>query len=147
MTPWTAAHQVPLSMGFSRQEYWSGVPLQWVIILFSFPLHSLMVTSLSSSLLPHPCQSQTKLSWNGFLFWIICAGSIAFKGTKMFSSSSKPHSAFIPILIALLRKQSHFKIKFTCRYSKQPSVISSQNQHQFGISRNERKQYYQFCSS
>ena len=26
-TPWTAAHQVPLSMGFSRQEYWSGVPL------------------------------------------------------------------------------------------------------------------------
>ena len=26
-TPWTAAHQVPSSMGFSRQEYWSGVPL------------------------------------------------------------------------------------------------------------------------
>ena len=26
-TPWTAAHQAPWSMGFSRQEYWSGVPL------------------------------------------------------------------------------------------------------------------------
>ena len=26
-TPWTAAHQAPTSMGFSRQEYWSGVPL------------------------------------------------------------------------------------------------------------------------
>ena len=26
-TPWTAAHQAPLSMGFSRQECWSGVPL------------------------------------------------------------------------------------------------------------------------
>ena len=26
-TPWTAAHQAPLSMGFSRQEYWSEVPL------------------------------------------------------------------------------------------------------------------------
>ena len=25
-TPWTTAHQVPPSMGFSRQEYWSGVP-------------------------------------------------------------------------------------------------------------------------
>ena len=25
-TSWTAAHQAPLSMGFSRQEYWSGVP-------------------------------------------------------------------------------------------------------------------------
>ena len=26
-TPWTAAHQAPPSMGFARQEYWSGVPL------------------------------------------------------------------------------------------------------------------------
>ena len=26
-TPWTAAYQAPPSMGFSRQEYWSGVPL------------------------------------------------------------------------------------------------------------------------
>ena len=25
--PWTAAHQAPPSMGFSRQKYWSGVPL------------------------------------------------------------------------------------------------------------------------
>ena len=26
MTPWTVAHQASLSMGFSRQEYWSGFP-------------------------------------------------------------------------------------------------------------------------
>ena len=26
MTPWTGAHQAPLSIGFSRQEYWSGLP-------------------------------------------------------------------------------------------------------------------------
>ena len=26
VTPWTVAHQAPLSMGFSRQEYWSGLP-------------------------------------------------------------------------------------------------------------------------
>ena len=26
-TPWTVAHQAPPSMGFSRQQYWSGVPL------------------------------------------------------------------------------------------------------------------------
>ena len=25
-TPWTVARQAPLSMGFSRQEYWSGLP-------------------------------------------------------------------------------------------------------------------------
>ena len=27
VTPWTAAYHAPPSMGFSRQEYWSGVPL------------------------------------------------------------------------------------------------------------------------
>ena len=26
-TPWTAAYQAPLSVGFARQEYWSGLPL------------------------------------------------------------------------------------------------------------------------
>ena len=32
VTPWTAVCQAPLSMGFSRQEYWSGfpVPSQWI---------------------------------------------------------------------------------------------------------------------
>ena len=31
-TPWTAAHQAPPSMGFSRQEYWSGVPLPSLLL-------------------------------------------------------------------------------------------------------------------
>ena len=26
VTPWTVAHQAPLSMGFPRQEYWSALP-------------------------------------------------------------------------------------------------------------------------
>ena len=29
-TPWTAAFQAPPSVGFSRQEYWSGLPYGWV---------------------------------------------------------------------------------------------------------------------
>ena len=32
VTPWTAAHQAPPSKGFSRQEYWSGLPLPSPII-------------------------------------------------------------------------------------------------------------------
>ena len=32
-TPWTAAFQAPPSMGFSRQEYWSGVPLPVKLLL------------------------------------------------------------------------------------------------------------------
>ena len=36
-TPWTAAYQAPPSLGFSRQEYWSGVPLPSpTIILYTF---------------------------------------------------------------------------------------------------------------
>ena len=31
-TPWTAAYQAPPSMGFSRQEYWSGVPYYMSIL-------------------------------------------------------------------------------------------------------------------
>ena len=33
VTPWTAAYQAPPSMGFSRQEYWSGLPLPSPIYL------------------------------------------------------------------------------------------------------------------
>ena len=32
-TPWTATYQAPPSMGFSRQEYWSGVPLPSPLLL------------------------------------------------------------------------------------------------------------------
>ena len=45
VTLWTVAHQVPLSMGFSRQEYWSGLPCppprdlpdlgRWILLLLS----------------------------------------------------------------------------------------------------------------
>ena len=33
-TPWTAAYQAPPSMGFSRQEYWSGLPLPSLINVY-----------------------------------------------------------------------------------------------------------------
>ena len=36
-TPWTAAYQVPPSMGFSRQEYWSGVPLPSPVLIMDSP--------------------------------------------------------------------------------------------------------------
>ena len=41
-TPWTAAHQAPLSMGFSRQGYWSGVYNKHITILFQ---NFIMLTS------------------------------------------------------------------------------------------------------
>ena len=44
-TPWTVAHQAPLSMGFSGQEYWSGLP---------FP---------SPEDLPDPAVEPSSLAW------------------------------------------------------------------------------------
>ena len=35
VTPWTAGYQAPPSMGFSRQEYWSGVPLPSLMEYYS----------------------------------------------------------------------------------------------------------------
>ena len=58
-TPWTAAYQAPLSIGFSRQEYWSGVPLpspfwhEWVCYRKMF-----MFFGIRIALLPwHPAHS------------------------------------------------------------------------------------------
>ena len=36
-TPWTTAYQAPPSMGFSRQEYWSGVPLLSLLFIAVAP--------------------------------------------------------------------------------------------------------------
>ena len=52
-TPWTAALQAPPSMGFSGQEYWSGVPLPSLIFIFS---HILM-----KSILRQKCTHATLL--------------------------------------------------------------------------------------
>ena len=43
VTPETAAHQAPLSLGFSRQEHWSGLP-------FPSPMHESEVTHSYSTL-------------------------------------------------------------------------------------------------
>ena len=46
-TPWTAASQAPPSMGFSRQEYWSGVPLPSPLLT--------LIPDYSSEALPFTC--------------------------------------------------------------------------------------------
>ena len=77
-TPWTAAYQAPPSMGFSRQEYWSGLPLPFPKCGLRHPkilglsLHSslqffsnatFMFYSFSSS--PHPkCKFQSYPCWS-----------------------------------------------------------------------------------
>ena len=50
-TPWSAAYQVPLSMGFSRQEYWSGVPLCHCLLrMYGLPIfnHSFFFSKIKT---------------------------------------------------------------------------------------------------
>ena len=61
-TPWTAAHQAPLSTGFSRQEYWSGLPfpspllgknipkMKFIVIFIIFLFPAAAAKSLQSCL-------------------------------------------------------------------------------------------------
>ena len=95
VTPWTAAYQAPPSMGFSRQEYWSGVPLPSPNLLcsktplnvaitsclqfhsnsFLNPLHSSSaLTRLSHPMFPVPFTQSTQWSAlrHHFFFWLIC---------------------------------------------------------------------------
>ena len=53
-TPWTAAHQAPPSMGFSRQEYWNGVPLPSLIG---------GMTCLQICIRGVPCRRETQARW------------------------------------------------------------------------------------
>ena len=57
-TPWTAAYQAPQSMGFSRQEYWSGVPLPSPI-----SSSSIWQNSHRAGLLPWDAMSSQLISW------------------------------------------------------------------------------------
>ena len=86
MTPWTVAHQAPPSIGFSRQEYWSGVPSLTVREMQNKPLMSLLLLLLSRfsrvrlcathrwqpTRLPHPWDSPGKNTEVGCHFLLRC---------------------------------------------------------------------------
>ena len=56
-TPWTASHQAPPSMGFSRQEYWSGVPSLSPI------LYIVVCISVEKAMAPHSSPLAWKIPW------------------------------------------------------------------------------------
>ena len=87
-TPWTAAYQAPLSMGFSRQEYWSGVPLpspySCIVTCFSFkvePSQEQLTYQLNGAMSVSPDET-TQISPAKITDLQICEliGGYAFKG-------------------------------------------------------------------
>ena len=72
-TPWTTAYQAPPSMGFSRQEYWSGVPLSSPTPMFTVVLFTTAMIWKQSMYLPTNRQMDKevmvyKYIYNGILF-------------------------------------------------------------------------------
>ena len=71
-TPWTTAYQAPLSMGFSRQEYWSGLPL---------PQPPKIKSVTVSTVSPSTCHEVMGLDAMILVFWML-----SFKPTFSLSS-------------------------------------------------------------
>ena len=100
-TPWTAAYQAPPSMGFSRQEYWSGVPLP------SLEAYKYQAPSLWYGLFPHPLSLVYGINptWHLGLFW--------GKGTEsvpppLSCTNPPPHpQCYKEGLVSLLLRSSH----------------------------------------
>ena len=60
-TPWTAAYQAPPSMGFSRQEYWSRVPLPSLLNVAQFSSVQFSRSVVSDSSRPQGLQPTRRL--------------------------------------------------------------------------------------
>ena len=76
-TPWTAAYQAPPSMGFSRQVYWSGVPLPSPPIRIS-PIKNQKIVIVSKDLK----KLESLCTVGGNIKWFNCHG-------KQYDSSSR----------------------------------------------------------
>ena len=68
-TPWTAAYQASPSMGFSRQEYWSGVPLPSPLY-YARSFKSVKTNFLILTVVKHFPAKQRELNNNSFICFI-----------------------------------------------------------------------------
>ena len=103
-TPWTAAYQAPPSMGFSRQEYWSGVPLPSLLSLVA------ATAAKSPQSCPTPCDPidgsppgfpslgfSRQEHWSGLPFPSPMHESEKWKGSRsVLSDSSDPMDCSLP---------------------------------------------------
>ena len=67
VTPWTAAYQAPPSMGFSRQEYWSGVPLPFPRKYMNDPQMPNPVQASHCGLAPAWIRFGRQWGWGGWI--------------------------------------------------------------------------------
>ena len=91
-TPWTVAHQVPLSMGFSRQEYWSGVPLPYPYRPLNRRIGSRCYKALSLGGVCYTTLLWQQLDNTPYIVWRGTLGSMHWKGITQINSLSESHT-------------------------------------------------------
>ena len=88
VTPWTVACQAPLSMGFSRQEYWSGLP-------FASPGESSQLRDQTR--VSHIAEICNKyFNYYFFLFWLHCKTSEILIFQLVIEPSASEQASGIP---------------------------------------------------
>ena len=106
-TPWTVAHQAPLSVGFSRQEYWSGLP---------FPSPGIFPTQELNPSLLHWLVNSLHLSHlrmeflNKFIFNFLKTFKLFFKRMHFFTFLLTINEVFIFFL-----SLTEFQHRWSCR--------------------------------
>ena len=87
-TPWTAAFQAPLFMGFSKQEYWSGVPLPSLHFFLYNPNRCVLqwlIIDLDWGLAMIIYETEEKMQ-NWFRWCYLCFKSLMVFGIQFFCS-------------------------------------------------------------
>ena len=108
VTPRTAAYQAPPSMGFSRQEYWSGVPLPSLMRSLVFPILLCSSISLDWSL-GKAFLSLLAILWNSTFNWhVFLCYSWLWQFLRLFLVFDDLGSYFLQILL----KYSWFTMLF-----------------------------------
>ena len=92
-TPWTVAHQAPLSMGFPRQEYWSGLPLPSPSNLPS-PGIELVSPALAGRLFTTEPQKKTCLMFSLQILLLLQLEACTFYQTLPISPTHSPCNKF-----------------------------------------------------
>ena len=106
VTPWTAAYQAPPSMGFSRQEYWSGVPLRSPILFPTcclFPICVLISYIYTYTYTYLVFQASFFAEYFLSTYYVLSSAySIVMENAKVFTFWLGPLQWFFPFILSLL---------------------------------------------
>ena len=112
VTPWTVAHQAPLSMGSSRQEYWSGLPLPSPGDLPNRGIEPRSPTLQADALTPAPPGKVTNGKFSSYV-WVV------FHFVCLYTTSSLSNHLCLEvlrrvILLLIVVLSCVLRIFFTC---------------------------------